>query len=320
MSQRPQPPRRLRVFFVRHGETHENVAGVIQGQLDTPLNPFGRLQASTTANHLSSIRFDRIITSPLQRARDTAQAILSKQPNAANLQLEQDERIKERGFGVLEGKPYMGGKKKRESIEGIEQASELQERLAGFWNELVTLNVPENHEELSPSEQDRRNLKKDDEYTILLVSHGAAISALFYEVLLWGHYIQLPPDIQPSRFANCSITEVLVPVIPDRRVSSPSVTLPGDPLCKTDWTVKPPHLKLGQINDKVGSAERSMYNVLRGPDGQIVLQDLGFGKGIGYVVQMADTKHLLDMPQFTEELNPEQRQTPKVNVDELVGK
>lgn len=320
MSQLPRPPRRLRVFFVRHGETHENVAGVIQGQLDTPLNPFGRLQASTTADHLSSICFDRVITSPLQRARDTAQAILSKQSNAASILLEQDDRIKERGFGVLEGKPYMGAKKKRESIEGIEQSSELQERLAGFWNELVTLNVPENYEEHSPSEQDRQDLKKEDEYTILLVSHGAAISALFYEVLLWGHYIQLPPDIQPSRFANCSITEVLVPVIPDRRAPSPSITLPGDPLCKTEWTVKPPHLKTVDNNEKVESANGSTKNVLRGPDGQAVLQDLGFGKGIGYVVQMADTKHLLDMPQFTEELNPEQRQTPKINVDELVGK
>lgn len=299
--------------MVRHGETHENVAGVVQGQLDTPLNSFGRLQASTTADHLSSIHFDRIITSPLQRARDTAQAILSKQSNAAHIQLEQDDRIKERSFGVLEGKPYMPAEKKRDFIEGIEKSPKLQERLAGFWNELVTVRVPPDYEEHAPAVQDRQD-SKEDEHTILLVSHGAAISALFYEVLLWGHYIQLPPDIQPSRFANCSITEVLVPVIPDRRTPSLSIGLPGDPLYQEDWTVKPPHLKPQEHGDKAGLAD----NVIRGPDGQIVLQDLGFGKGIGYVVQMADTKHLLDMPQFTEELKLEQ--APKINVDELVGK
>jgi hypothetical protein len=101
------PPQRLRILVVRHGETHENAAGIVQGQLDTDLNAFGRLQAATTARHLSTVRFDRIITSPLRRARDTAQAILEQQqPASSNLRLDQDDRLKERGLGVLEGRVY----------------------------------------------------------------------------------------------------------------------------------------------------------------------------------------------------------------------
>ena len=165
------PPHRLRVLVIRHGETNENVAGVIQGQLDTDLNSFGRLQAATTARHLSTIRFDRIITSPLRRARDTAQAILEQQPASSQLQLEQDDRLKERAFGVLEGKRYAGpANRSEEDTSSFEQKHHLLERLASFWNELVTFPVSSQLEESSPLENTTANQQGNDERVILLVS------------------------------------------------------------------------------------------------------------------------------------------------------
>jgi broad specificity phosphatase PhoE len=312
-TQSPRYPSRLRVLVVRHGETHENVAGIIQGQLDTPLNPFGRLQAATTADYLSNIRLDRIITSPLQRARDTAQAILSKQHNAASVQLEQDRRVKERCFGVIEGKPYIGPKENREIIEGIEERSDLLERLAGFWNELITVHVPADFEEYPSSKLQPQKVDEGEERVIALVSHGAAISALLNGVLLAGDYIRPPSNIQLLHYANCSITELIVPTIFDRRAPSPSSGLPGSPQLIEEWAVKPQHVQQrGGKSEKTGATEYLGADVNRGSESQVIVQDLGFGKGVGYAVRWAETTHFQDLVK--------DGPIPKVNVDELVEK
>lgn len=307
-----QPPRRLRVFVVRHGETLENTIGIIQGQLDTPLNTFGQLQARTTADRLSSIRFDRIVTSPLQRARHTAEAICLKQTGVANLQVEQDDRIQERGFGTLEGKPYRAPNKKNDSvIEGIEEAADLRERLAAFWNELVTVHVPSDVQEHNNSEEHQKQEQNQghEEQTVLLVSHGAAISSLLNDVLLAGQYIQLLPDVQISRFGNCCITELVVPTILDHRTLSSSIDRPGALHLKPEWVVRPPHL-VGQV----GIAQNLQDH------GKVTLQDIGFGKGVGSVVRWGDVTHLHGLLEPVEEDGQDQGRGPGVNVDELVGK
>ncbi len=58
----------LRIYLVRHGETDANRRGVIQGQLDTPLNELGQRQAELVALRLRSISFDVAFTSDLRRA------------------------------------------------------------------------------------------------------------------------------------------------------------------------------------------------------------------------------------------------------------
>ncbi|GAB7322603.1 hypothetical protein MBLNU13_g03517t1 [Cladosporium sp. NU13] len=304
-----QHPRRLRVLVVRHGETLENTIGIIQGQLDTPLNTFGQLQASTIADRLSAVRFDRIITSPLQRARNTAEAICSKQLGVANLQVEQDDRIQERGFGTLEGKPYRAPNKKHDSIiEGIEKAEELRERLASFWNELITVHVTSKHD-IPEQQQKQEQNQGHEEQTILLVSHGAAISSLLNDVLLAGQYIQLPADVPVSRFGNCSITELVVPTILDHRTLSSPVQQPGSLHLRSEWVVKPPHL-ISQV---------SLVQKLQ-DHGKVTLQDIGFGKGVGSVVRWGDVTHLHGLLKPVEEGDQDQGRGPKVNVDELVGK
>ena len=365
------PPHRLRVLVIRHGETNENVAGVIQGQLDTDLNSFGRLQAATTARHLSTIRFDRIITSPLRRARDTAQAILKQQPASSQLQLEQDGRLKERAFGVLEGKRYAGpANRSEEDTSSFEQKHHLLERLASFWNELVTFPVSSQLEESSPLENTTANQQGNDERVILLVSHGATISALLDELLLAGQYLHVPLDFRPSRRENCCVTEIVVPTVPDRRVPSASSKPAGDTSLKENWTIRPQHLGVqgcqkllgiqnlelqlthsrkllatlngsrsvdsdlethiqqlqtrlelsceGLEND--GVKKRLEEDVLRGPDGEGVLQDLGYGKGVGYIVKWADTTHLQALMVSVEEQALRDSRHGQVNVDELVEK
>ena len=60
---------------MRHGETNGNLRGVIQGWTDEPLNDKGRKLAKITAQALRDIKFDVVISSPLQRAYETAQII-----------------------------------------------------------------------------------------------------------------------------------------------------------------------------------------------------------------------------------------------------
>jgi broad specificity phosphatase PhoE len=311
--QPPQYPRRLRVFIVRHGETHENVAGIIQGQLDTPLNPFGRLQAAATANYLSSICFDRIITSPLQRARDTAQAILAQQPEASDLKLEQDERIKERCFGVIEGKAYTGVGKGRDQLEGVEQIPDLIKRLAGFWKELITVHDPPIFGDRISSEQQPQQLDNREEHVIALVSHGAAISALLNAFLLTESQVHLPSNIQISRYANCCITELIVPTIIDRRAPYLSLEPPAPPQSKEESAVIFQQMQQPEESlESDGSMDYLGADVNRGSESQVILQDLGFGEGVGYAVRWAETTHLQDLVK--------EGPTSKVNVDELVGK
>ncbi len=65
----------LTIYLIRHGETAWNEEGRCQGVTDIPLTEKGRRQARAVANALERKPICRILTSPLQRARDTAALI-----------------------------------------------------------------------------------------------------------------------------------------------------------------------------------------------------------------------------------------------------
>ncbi|MEL0626411.1 histidine phosphatase family protein [Salinibacterium amurskyense] len=61
--------------LIRHGQTDWNAAGRMQGSSDIPLNDTGRQQAREAVEVLCDSEWDVIVSSPLQRARETAQII-----------------------------------------------------------------------------------------------------------------------------------------------------------------------------------------------------------------------------------------------------
>lgn len=65
----------MRLFIVRHGETGWNREGRFQGQQDTDLTELGLAQADKAADFLRGHRFDAVVSSPLKRARVTAEKI-----------------------------------------------------------------------------------------------------------------------------------------------------------------------------------------------------------------------------------------------------
>ena len=62
-------------YLVRHGESEANAAHRFAGRSDSPLTERGRKQAEAVAETLAKVHFDRIVSSPLSRCRDTALVI-----------------------------------------------------------------------------------------------------------------------------------------------------------------------------------------------------------------------------------------------------
>jgi broad specificity phosphatase PhoE len=91
----------LKIYILRHGETALNQKGVMQGWLDEPLNESGRFLAAVTGQKLKGIRFRRCFSSPLVRAKETAEIVLRESGNDVPVEL--DPRIREISFGSLEG-------------------------------------------------------------------------------------------------------------------------------------------------------------------------------------------------------------------------
>jgi broad specificity phosphatase PhoE len=92
----------LTVHLVRHGETAWNAEGRMQGATDVPLNGTGRLQAQATAAVLADRPIGAVIASDLSRARETAAAIAE----AHALEVVTTPALRERNFGVVEGRLY----------------------------------------------------------------------------------------------------------------------------------------------------------------------------------------------------------------------
>jgi broad specificity phosphatase PhoE len=67
--------RPAKFYFLRHGESEGNRTNTIQGHEDYPLSPLGREHAKAAGAWLADTRVDRMYTSPLKRARETAEIV-----------------------------------------------------------------------------------------------------------------------------------------------------------------------------------------------------------------------------------------------------
>lgn len=94
----------MKIYIIRHGETEFNERGLLQGWTDNDLNPLGVKLAEETGRALRGVSFDCAFTSPLIRARHTAEALLRESGNDCPIYT--DDRIKEISIGDYEGRPY----------------------------------------------------------------------------------------------------------------------------------------------------------------------------------------------------------------------
>lgn len=180
----------MRLILVRHGLTDLNLQRLTQSWSDHPLNDTGKLQAEQVGNRLRDESIDAAYTSDLTRARQTLDAILHHHPNLSS---QPRPELRERSFGKLEGMPY------DEVIEGIKRSGipyhefrpengealvEVRARLERFVEELR---------------------KRHGGQTVLIVSHGNAISVLLL------HILRLPwSEIERfRRHGNTAVSEVV---------------------------------------------------------------------------------------------------------------
>ena len=87
------------LVIVRHGQTAANIAGLLVGRQDVLLTELGHEQAKRAAEAISSQEPNALVTSPLQRARQTAKPIAER----TLLLPDVEDEIAEFGFGDFEG-------------------------------------------------------------------------------------------------------------------------------------------------------------------------------------------------------------------------
>lgn len=119
--------RLTRVYLARHGRTALNAAGVLRGQIDVPLDDVGQHQALRLAQALSVFSPRRVISSPLLRARQTAQAVAEK----IGVEVIVDQRLRDRHYGPWAGmRPEVVARQwgSLDAAPGLEPLEEMDER------------------------------------------------------------------------------------------------------------------------------------------------------------------------------------------------
>ncbi|KAK0740397.1 histidine phosphatase superfamily [Schizothecium vesticola] len=172
----------MRLLLVRHGETVDNVAGLYAGIRDSALTAHGVLQARRLASHLATRSalvgsVTNVFSSDLQRAANTAQAIIDAQgpprqgpsslaiPDRTQVRLVKVPDLRERNFGSAEGKRFGAPRADAESHE------EMRARAARF--------VRNQLDPVLAREAGHRGV-------VVVVSHGILLNSLL-RVLLMRH-------------------------------------------------------------------------------------------------------------------------------------
>lgn len=90
----------MEIYIVRHGETVWNKKRLLQGSTDIELSEKGIELAKVTSEKLANVHFDKIYSSPLSRAYETANIMRGNR----NIEIIKDNRLRELSFGANEGK------------------------------------------------------------------------------------------------------------------------------------------------------------------------------------------------------------------------
>ncbi len=172
------------IYVIRHGETSWNREVRLQGQHGADLDENGVLLAEITSKALKDVPFDICFTSPLIRARHTAEIIVGDR----NIPIIDDRRLMEISFGIWEGKRCSAShqeipadameKFNKDSYnyvppEGGETIQDVIHRTADFYQELI-------HDKKLQDSVDSTG--RQVEKTILVSTHGCATRALLHSV------------------------------------------------------------------------------------------------------------------------------------------
>lgn len=147
------------ICLVRHGETDWNAIGRLQGSTDIPLNNNGKYQARECGEFLAKDKWDLIVTSPLMRARQTAEII----SNIVRIPMVEMSEFVERHFGDAEGMTVQ----ERSTTFPDKKYINVEE-----WEDLIS-RVTIGLEKITQNYKSKR---------VIVVVHGAVINAILAEL------------------------------------------------------------------------------------------------------------------------------------------
>ncbi len=178
------------LYLIRHARSAWNAEGRMQGQADPPLDELGREQARALAAHLQPETFHAIYSSPLARARETAELFAAPH----GLPIRFDDRLMERRLGEWTGltgdevneryPEHMAHDWRTDGPPGGENDAALIARAAAVLAEIMAAHPQE---------------------TIAVVSHGGTLNA--YLAHLLG--VPMPRSVTFS-FPNAALARLLV--------------------------------------------------------------------------------------------------------------
>ena len=182
----------MKIYFVRHGETIWNKEKKIQGRSDIPLNEYGKELGMITAEALKDIPFDIVYSSPLIRAKETAEILVKNR----NLVIHTDNRLVEMSFGEGEGEslPEIHAHPEMKLHNFIHNPGEYTPPAGGETFEELYNRCKNFMEEIFIPAEKKYN-------TMLIVGHGALIRGFI-------HNINNRPssDFWIVTHKNCSVT------------------------------------------------------------------------------------------------------------------
>lgn len=160
----------MNLYFVRHGETEENVKKTYYGSTDVSLNQKGLKQAQKLQDKLNNIKFDKIYCSERLRARETAEIIAQ----TSQLSINYDGRINEMDFGIFEGKTY-------EEIKSLypEECSQWEKQ----WKEFCPKGGESYLMFYDRVKMFMEEIKKLPMENVLIVTHGGVIRSVYAYIL-----------------------------------------------------------------------------------------------------------------------------------------
>ena len=164
----------MKMYIIRHGQTPWNARKCLQGRSDVDLNENGIYLAGLTGKALRDVTFDMAFTSPLIRAKHTAQCILA----GRKVPIIEDERLIEISFGIYEGCCY-----------AEENRQVPQQWIENFFHAPQDYVAAPGGESLDDVEKRTRNFMEDicsrkelQDKTILVSTHGCALRGLLNSI------------------------------------------------------------------------------------------------------------------------------------------
>lgn len=164
----------MKMYIIRHGQTPWNARKCLQGRSDVDLNENGIYLAELTGKALRDVTFDMAFTSPLIRAKHTAQCILA----GREVPIIEDERLIEISFGIYEGCCY-----------AEENRQVPQQWIENFFHAPQDYVAAPGGESLDDVEKHTRDFMEDicsrkelQDKTILVSTHGCALRGLLNSI------------------------------------------------------------------------------------------------------------------------------------------